>query len=304
MIPLRTALTLASALALATSCGNPHLAPADSGAPRPAAGVLVTVDGRPITQYDVQASIHTTAPHGGTAENEHDALDRIIQEDVIAQRAIELGLDRDPQFIEQDRNGLAAYHAWRRTQLVSAFSRHQTATAGVISDAEARAYYDANAARIRTEVHVLQLLFRDLGAANEAVHDLATVSFEDFAHRLYPALPEGQHPWDLGWLTWNAVPEQWRTVVDQLTPDHNSDVIPGPNRRYWVIRLVERREAQNMTFEAARPAIVELLAAQRTFDARTNEGQELRRRARIVYITQPTTTRAPSPVSGQRDQEP
>jgi hypothetical protein len=299
MILRKTSLLLVAAV-LTASCHESH-GRADSGATRIAPGTLAVVDGRPISSYDVHASIRTGGQHGSVAESEADALNRIIQEDIVAEHAVELGLDSDADFQQQDRAALAAYHAFRRTQLVALFGRHQVAVGGgAVTDADARAFYTQNAARIRAESHVLQLMFRVEGAANQALADLQTTPFEDLARRSFPDLPETQHPWDLGFLPWTAIPDQWHPTIDQMAPGTNSGVIPGPNHRFWILRLVERRDRPDMTFEAARQSIVQQLTTERAMDLRTHEAQELRARAHVVYIAAPPS----APAAPHANEEP
>ncbi len=281
MISSRIGLFLGT-LALVASCDSPRSV-RDAG-PRPVEGLLVTVNGHPLTRSDLQVSMRSAPTHGGATENEHDALERIIQEELQAQRALEMNLDDDANFREQDRLAEARFHAARRSQLATLYEQHQTGQRATVSDAEARAYYEANGPRIRTEVRVQQILMRDETAAQQAAHDIhGGAPFEEVARRQFPDIAPALHPWDLGVLRWNQIPEAWRTTLDAMTVGQTSDVISGPNHRHWVIKLLERRESPEVTFEVARPAIIQVLTEQHTVALRTNEAAELRRRARVVY---------------------
>ncbi|MEI8259683.1 MAG: peptidyl-prolyl cis-trans isomerase, partial [Deltaproteobacteria bacterium] len=229
MNPSRTGLFLAS-MAFVSACETRRPA-ADSGI-HPIEGLLVTVNGHPLTRADVQASIRTAASHGGTAETEQDALERIIQEELVAQQALAMNLDADPAFREQDRLAEARFHATRRAQLAALFEQHQTAQRPAVSDAEAHAYYDANGARIRTEVRIQQILVRDEATAQQAAHDIqGGAAFEEVARRQFPNIDATLHPWELGTLRWNVIPDPWRATLDTLTVGQTSDVISGPNHR-------------------------------------------------------------------------
>ena len=284
MLTPRTGLFL-SALAFASGCNSAHPARVTrDAATATAEGLLVTVNGHPLTRADVQVSIRTASTHGGAAETESEALERIIHEELLAQHALELNLDADPAFRDPDRLAEARFLAARRSQLAALYERHQSAQRPTVSDAEVRAYYTANATRIRSEVRIQQILVRDEAVARQAVADLrGGAAFEEVAARQFPGVSPTLHPWDLGFLRWNVTPDAWRTTVDGMTAGQTSDVISGPNHRYWVIKLLERREVPDITVDVARPAIIERLQEQHTVALRTDEAAALRRRAQIVY---------------------
>lgn len=254
-----------------------------------AAETLATVNGVPITRAEVHGAIREPSTHGGTgvAETEAATLERLIQEELQAQRAVSMGLDHDPAFQAELDRAQASLNEWRRSQLATLLNQQQQTVRATVSDAEARAYYDANAARIRTEVHIAQILLRDEAAVTRALADVrAGAAFEEVARRQFPGLPPSAgRPWDLGFLRWNMVPEAWRDVVYTMPVGQTSDVIRGPNNRFWIINVVDRQERAELTFEAMRPAVTQILQDQRTLAQRTSQSDDLRRHALIVYST-------------------
>jgi len=63
-----------------------------------------------------------------------------------------------------------------------------------------------------------------------------------------------------------------------------SEVLRGPNNRFWIIDVVDRRERPELTFEAMRTAITQTLQEERRLAVRSGEREDLRRDARIVYV--------------------
>jgi parvulin-like peptidyl-prolyl isomerase len=128
---------------------------------------------------------------------------------------------------------------------------------------------------------------RDSRKIEEDLKDLSSgASFEEVAKKRFPTLPTtGRRPWDLGYLRWQQVPKAWREVVDNLSPGTTSGIISGPNRRFWIIKLIDKRENPKLTFEDASPAIIEIIRSEKVEALRKRTQRELRERAQIVFLT-------------------
>ena len=253
-----------------------------------AAEVLATVNGVAITRQEVVGAARGPSAHGGTgtAETPAETLERLIQEELRAQRAARMGLDRDPTFRADLARAEASLRGWRRTQLATLLDTHEQVARPEVSEAEARAFYDANVPRIRTEVRVAQILLRDEAAIARALAEVrGGTAFEEVARRQFASLPPAAgRPWDLGYLRWNLLPAAWRDLAYTLPVGQTSDVLRGPNNRFWIINVVDRRERPELTFEAMRVAITQTLQEERRLAVRTGEREDLRRDARIVYV--------------------
>ena len=76
---------------------------------------------------------------------------------------------------------------------------------------------------------MFQLFTRDKDETERMVAEIKKgMPFGAAYEALMPKLPEGQTPWDLGWVRWQQVPIQWQGVVDKLAVGATSDVIAGP----------------------------------------------------------------------------
>lgn len=274
------------ALSLAVAACNPAHSAAPTNAPRVEGEVLATVNGVPVTRDEVQGAAHGSLSHGGGApERNDDALARIIDDELLAQRAVATGLDRDPAFREELRVAEARFRVWRRTQLAALIERRAGDADAGVSDADARRWYEANTARARSEVRVAQILVRDEAAAAQNLRDLrGGASFDDVARRLLPPIADpAERPWVIGPLRWHQLPDAWRAPLDALRVGETSDVIRGPNRRFWILKLLERRENTELTFESTRATIAQVLRDERAAAERARLHDTLRRDARIVY---------------------
>lgn len=286
---------------LVAACQKPPTSTAQSappGAPRvpvpQVAGrggdgeVVVEVNGVPLTRDEVGGSARAPGTHGApdAPESESDTLQRMILDELVAQRAVQLGLDQDPTYRQSLREAEARHRVWKRAQLVALFERWQDSQRAEVSEADARAYFAANEARIRAEVRVGQILVRDEATANQCLHDLQSgVSFDDVARRLVPVVVGGNdRPWELPFVRWNQIPEAWRAPLQTLEPGQITGILRGPNHRFWILKLLDRRAQPEMRFEDVRDEIRQTLQAERAVTLRAGLRDDLRRNAQVNYI--------------------
>jgi parvulin-like peptidyl-prolyl isomerase len=253
--------------------------------------VLATVNGTPIGEADVRLALSSGGHNNEEVPSEYrkNVLDVIIQRELLYQRAVELGLDANPTYQENLRRMEAQINAFKRNELSELFYRQEIAKKAEVSDAEAKAYFEANAARIRTELHVWQILRRKENAIEQVRNDLEQgASFEEIAGKGLPQMAKtDKAPWDLGYLRWKEVPESWQNVVYALKKGEVSGIIRGPNNRFWIIKLIDKREDPDITFESVKPAIVEVLKGAKIEELREKINRDLRAKANIVYSNRP-----------------
>jgi parvulin-like peptidyl-prolyl isomerase len=104
------------------------------------------------------------------------------------------------------------------------------------------------------------------------------------AARQFPNLPKNiKAPWDLGYLYWSQIPPPWQGIIDSLETGQVSDIIKGPNDRFWVIKLVNKMVDPKITFATEKERIVEVLRKQKTDELYENMLNEMRTKAKIVF---------------------
>ncbi len=288
---MRTPAPLAAVLSLASlaSCGRP-VAPAAPGATR----AVATVNGASITEADLDQRTKRI-PNAGAPGHDVSAnvLQTLVREELIAQKAMELGLDREPGYREQVEQMEAQLRALKRQQLAVLY-RAWVQSRATPTEADARAWFDANADLVRTRFHVLQIMRRaepaELQRDQEELR--AGAPFEKVAARRFPDLPASvKAPWDLGEMAWNQLPPAWRGVVDRLQPGQVSDVIQGEAGRSWIVKLVSRRVDPAITFETEKDRIVDALRQQKAAQLYDATLADLKAKARIVYAKAPLAPR-------------
>lgn len=292
MPTFRRVLFSCSALIVAFSalaCGSREPTPNPSKGAAPAVSandVLATVNGVPIREVDVQlklkSDMHTSEQNPLFRKN---ALDAIIRQELIRQKASELGLESDPNYQQKTRQLEAQLNAVKRTELGELFFRQQVAGKAAVSEEEAKKYFAENTARIQTELHVFQILWsKEDASVEQAKKDLdGGARFEDVARRHYPTTTTEQTPWDLGYMKWSQIPDSWRKPIEAMKPGEVSGIIHGPKNRTWIIKLVERRVNPEVTFESVKAPLIENLTSVKIEALREKSERELKEKAKIVY---------------------
>jgi hypothetical protein len=286
----------------ATACNQAGGAEPPTERPAPGKDVVAVVNGVSITDRDVRLRARSNDGHKEPRANEPSGnrrldgvLETVISEEMAAQKAKELGLDADPKYQEGLAQLEAQLAAYRRKGLSELFWERYVEKKAEPSDAEARAYFDKNEKLVRTQIHVKQILRKSRAAIDEAKAQIdGGKAFEEVAQSQMPNLPPGVTPWDLGYLAWYKVPEPWRSVVYDQQPGTMSQVIAGPNERYWLVLLVDKKVDTGLEFEAVKGPILADLKRQRVDAAREKAADELKAKAKIERLRAPTPE-APRP---------
>ncbi|MBK8254728.1 MAG: peptidyl-prolyl cis-trans isomerase [Polyangiaceae bacterium] len=283
------ALCLAAAL---LSCGEPGSgasgaasAPASSAAAAGAKAVA-RVNGVPIAESELDLKLktesHEAAPGTQTKKN---VLEQLVTREVLAQKALSMGLDKDPRYLEGLQRLEAQVALYKRQQLSDLLLEKEGGKRSAVTEDDAKAYYQKFEKRIKTQMHVYQILRRSESAIVEARSAIDRgKSFEEVAKDLFPGLPESQKPWDLGYLSFSKIPEPWREQLYDMKPGEMSGILRGPNDRFWLVKLIDVREDPSVTFESAKEAILADLKATRVQATRGDLEKELRGDAKVEIL--------------------
>ncbi len=250
--------------------------------------VLATVNDVPITEYDLQQRLKRSAPHPGGfgPESTANMLQMLVRDELIYQKSLELGLDKDPEYRKKMNEAQAQLRAYQRQEMGALYRRNIRSKVEV-KDAEAQDYFEKNARRIQTKVHIWQIFYRGKDPQMaELVKELkAGAAFEKIAAKQFPNLPKNvKAPWDLGFLHWSQIPAPWQGVIDRLEVGQVSDIIKGPNDRFWVIKLVNKTVDPKITFATEKERILEILRQKKTEELYDKMLNEMRAKSKIVFM--------------------
>lgn len=248
--------------------------------------VLATVNGVPITEYDVNLNLKR-AVHGETVTPEatQNVLEALVRNELVYQQSLELGLDKNPEYRRKLSEVEAQLRDYKRKEM-SALYREYVKAKAAVTDSEAREYFEKNSGRIRTKVHLGQIYYRGEEAriAEDYKELKSGIPFEKVASKRFPNLPKGMKaPWDLGYLHWSQIPPYWQDSIDRLKPGQVSEILRGPNERFWVIRLIDKTEDPNVTFATEKEKIVEILRGQKAEELSESMLRQMRTNSKILF---------------------
>jgi peptidyl-prolyl cis-trans isomerase C len=268
--------------------------PGGKPAPTPpattATGELARVNDVPITEADLEAL--SGAAHGQAPSKARDrrVLETIITHELARQEAVRLGLDREPHIKRQLQQIRARAAAQQRRVLYEALMNHELGGEAQVTEQQARAYWDKHGPQLRTSIHVMQILRRDAASIRQAEAALrAGASFEEVA-RQRPGVKVhggGHRFWDLGYMRWAQLPLAWREPLRTLQEGQTSGVIRGPASRFWILKVVGRREDSEGTFDGYRSTVLAALRRERLLTRRQQVLDGLRAKARVEFSVAP-----------------
>ena len=175
--------------------------------------ILATVNGVPITEYDVNLNMKRVV-HGEkvTPEATQNVLQVLVRNELIYQQSLELGLDNNQEYRRKLYEADAQLRDYKRREISSLY-REYIKNKAVVTDSEAKEYFEKNSKRIQTKVHLGQIYYKGEEAriAEDYKELKSGKSFEKVASRRFPNLPKGMKaPWDLGYLHWSQIPAFWQ----------------------------------------------------------------------------------------------
>jgi len=248
--------------------------------------ILATVNGVPITEYDVNLNMKRVT-HGEMVppEAKQNILQTLVRNELIYQQSLELGLDNNQEYRRKLSEADAQLRDYKRRE-ISPLYREYIKNKAVVTDSEAKEYFEKNSKRIQTKAHLGQIYYKgDEARIAEDYKELKSgKSFEKVALKRFPNLPKGMNaPWDLGYLHWSQIPSSWQDSIDRLKPGQVSDIIKGPNERFWVIKLIDRTVDPNVTFATEKEKIVEILRRQKADELSETMLSQMRTKSKIIY---------------------
>jgi len=256
----------------------------DSGEfPKKEGKVVAKVNGIALTEEDL--TFRLPAAHGGrmASGNQPKALDDLINEELIYQQGLKIGLDKDPGYqarIARIERQLA--HA-KRAEMMRRVYNTQVAAKIEVSHQDAKKYYDEKINQITTDLHLGVLSFSNKEGAEEALKKVRGGSpFESIARSVMGSqVAAGREPWDLGFLSWDQIPVDFVDAVYQLKPGEVSEVVSSKRTGYQVFKLFGVRKNPKADFAVVSGVIMNRLRDKRVLEAYEQYVADLRQEAKI-----------------------
>jgi parvulin-like peptidyl-prolyl isomerase len=254
--------------------------------------LLATVNGTAITEDDLR--LRLPAGHAGniTAQMREQALQDLIDEELLYQEGLKLGLDKDAKY----RNALkimeARMKAFKRSEMARLMKGSKIASAVNVTNEDVKKYFTEHEAMIANDIHLFGIRFTDEGEARTAYERMKSESFEAVARGKFASVPKGKTaPWDMGFLHWSQIPIEWVDAVYALKKGEVSGVLISQRSGTYIVKLVDRRKNPDAALERVSASIMNRLVDMRGREAYSHYIDELKREARIV---KPEERRKPS----------
>ena len=215
--------------------------------------VLATVNGAPITGDDVFLRLGGHEQYINSPVRD-EVLDEVINDELLYQKGVKLGLDKDEKFQSAVRLMERRITAYKRAEIARRVRDTQIAAKVHMTDQDVKDYYEKHAEQINTELHLGVLQFADKAAADEALARIrAGASFEKVGAE-QPKGP-GQN-WDKGFLHWNQIPIEIADTVYGLKKGEVSGVLTASPAGIFIIKVIDRKKNSKTEFANVK-AIVE-----------------------------------------------
>ncbi len=251
--------------------------------PEPAGKVVAKVNGAAITEEDLKFRI--PGPHGDRKSrgDRQKILDDIIAEELLYQQGLKIGLDKDPAYQAQIARLERQLAHVKRAEMTRRVYNTQVAAKIEITSADARKYFDKNAERIATELHLGVLSFNSKEAAEEALGKIrGGASFEAVARGVTGnQASAGPEPWDLGFLSWDRIPVDFVEAVYRLQPGEVSGVASSKRTGFQIFKLFTARRNPKADFESVSGLIMNRLRDEKMIAAYESYVENLKKDARI-----------------------
>jgi peptidyl-prolyl cis-trans isomerase C len=266
----------AAVLVLAACQGKP---PAD----RDGKAVLARVNGTPITEEDVAISL--SRGHGRPADVQlgREFLDDVIVEVLMYQQGLKLGLDKEigyKDFIAKKQHQ-AARAQWR--EMKRRVINSQIASKIDIRHQDARDYYEKNAERLSTQLHLLYIKVKSRGAADEALKKIRDgASIESVARPLMgDTKVNGREAWDLGFVKWDQIPIDFFDAIYRLKPGELSDVMGSQLAGFQIVKVLAKKKVPGVSFSASQGILMNRLRDLKMLESYNQYVAQLKNNAKI-----------------------
>lgn len=279
---LRLLAVLAAAAALA-ACGDSK---------KPATQVAVKVNKEEITVH--QLNNEMARLRGLSEEQRKEAtkqvLDRLVEQELLVQRAMERKLDRDPRIMQ-------AIESSRRQILAQAFLESVTAQAARPSADEVKKFYAEH-----PELFSARKLYRLQELAVGANAKLSTERLEAELKKakslndVVEWLKKEQIPFNAN-STVKAAEQLPMEVVPKLAALGVGQAMLMPAQQGFLIVQIAATESQPLNEEQAKPFIEQYLANQKRLELARAEVKQLKDTAKIEYVGDFATAAAEAPAA-------
>ena len=248
-----------------------------------ATDVVATVDGKDITQNDVERFVSKSIPGARysfmNSEQKRKVINQLVERELYIKVAKKEGIEKDPQFaieLEKVKENLIL-DIWMKNRLKDI----------VIADSEIERYYRENDSKFHqsASASARHILVSTESEAKDIIKKLEYSSnpeerFIELAKR-YSTGPSGKNGGDLGWFAKDQMVPEFSNATFALNKGDYTHIPVQTHFGYHVIYLTDKKSAGKMEFSKVKEKIANSLKLKKFKEDLKNLSKKLRKSANI-----------------------
>lgn len=211
------------------------------------------VNGKSITQAEVDTAVEALGIKDADAETKKRVLDNLITQSALEQEAEKLGVDKDKEF----QFALAG----ARSNLLISLLVKQWEEKNPIKETDVKAKYDGLADRLeaRQEYNVRHILVKDEAEAKKLIANIKAkkITFAEAAKKSSIDKSSGEKGGELGWAPASRYVPEFAKAVEE---GKKGELIAKPVKSefgYHVIEVADSRPVKAPSFEEVKTQLTE-----------------------------------------------
>ncbi len=251
-----------------------------------ASDILVTVNGKNITKQEAETFVNASSPQahfsGLDKSQQTMIVDRLIEKALFTELAAKEGIDKKPEFqrnMEKIKEELLV-NMWMKTQMDNV----------VVSDSEAKAFYDKNADKFiqKASVHARHILVKDEKDATVLIDEMKALKGDALKAKFIELAkakstgPSGPKGGDLGSFSKGQMVPEFSKAVWALEVGTITDKPVKTQFGYHVIYLEDKKDASTTPYDKVKDKIIASLKQKQFATKITEMAKELKSKASIV----------------------
>lgn len=275
---LAAAALLATPLLLAPGCWRDG--GSEGGVERVARspGAVAQVNLAVLREDDLRQLVPAVLSESITGSEIREILDHWVSTELLYQKAIQEGLDRDPGVVER-------LHEMQRQLLADEYRQRELRNRVRVTNEEIRARYDANIDQYTQEIHLRHIVLDTPEEAEAVLAELRKGADFRALARAHSVDASSANGGDLGYLGKGSMNPAFEQTVFEMAPNE----VRGPiasSFGFHVVQVVQRRKAaEPVSFEVARDEILQTLLLEKKQETERQLMMDLYRQA-TVHVAQ------------------
>ena len=259
-----------------------------------ASDILATVNGKNITKQEAETFVKSQSPQASfatlTPAQQAMIVDRLVEKNLFIELAAKEGIDKKPEFqrnMEKIKEELLV-NMWMKEQMDNA----------VVSDSEAKAFYDKNQDKFKQKatVHARHILVKDEKEAQAIIDEMKTLKGDALKAKFIELAkakstgPSGPKGGDLGNFSKGQMVPEFSKAVWGLDVGSMTTAPVKTQFGYHVIYLEGKNEAAATPYDKVKENIIASLKQQQFAKKIAEVAKELKSKANIVNVAAESNT--------------